>query len=1219
MIVRVHKETLSTGEKLDLSAQVGLLTRNIKIVGGDYPNMQQDSYGVTVKVGMTSMDSSTFTGYARISNVEFYRFGHEGYVDPFDPRYALAFSNLGDNSPSYVRNSTFHNGFSPAIGVYGTNDLLIENNVIHHTVWFCMETTSDNTTIRNNLFALHIWEGSYQNRYEPGNVRWHGCIEAITATNLNLTDNVVTASERFAYHIPPQDCSISAEKRYANNKANTALICLGILPLDPVSSATKCALITGVTAWKCLYYGFYYNNMVSVVIDRVAAIECGIGVFEMLIGPNPITHVAEDRHGDVNNSLIVGTTSSFDCTVDQVNQNDDNIKLSSLAVPFKARQGGKGGIAMIIITGGPNSAPEKPFAGIMSYPALLGFMVINRIGHTLVGLVMIGTISFFTQLISTHGSPTKIIMQMLRKINSADCVDMDCDGLKKVLIFDEDGTLIDGTPSTIISWAEYEWDGDPRRGLGDYRIPKTMLTSLNGDRISVNQIAPHKAVEFLLHFSSTPPKDLRFHLMTRDENATILMKVWYPSPNRKDVYVNGQFVTHKNGYYDASNRYLFKPASKDNPNEYVPDMMTDRNGANYYDRNTGLLYILVQGSDSVTIKTADTVIVSFLFEPLTVDEFFGEQIVMHVCSFFNLPLSKCRLVDIVSASQSSGRRRRRRSTSESSDQVVVEIANEPTNSTNGTVGDPDQVSTSQINDIGDQIVTIGQTGGLSSLTNSSNVLGMNVGYIVIVPVHSLCFVEEPVPEHEVVPFKTQPKIRACDDQGQPISILGTSSSPWIIKAELKDGTGSNSASALTGNDTVQFVDGWANFTDLALSQSGSGFVIEFSIISPASATNYTIDSTALTINNRKVKMVVITMATEALEFDVIPVFLELRDEITNERIEDIGWRGHVWTTTVELGPQSPTDGVVNGTTSSTFDNSTSQTSLSISLSSLGTYVVKFRLTTSPAEYDIYTEVLVTIKSQAQVSMVIEDTKTITMKFDGDYNTIVGTGTSYNNFIAWVSNWLMGLYQSVVIGNVKVSPGSIIVTFTVNGSLSGVNETIFSICGSIENGQSVTYNGQTLTLSPYLNVGRTAYYGVSCGPIPSSSSGSESFPLAAIIAIAVTAALILIVVVIFVVLWKCKVAPKSKTHAIGKAKYFGNETDPIDEILFREKTFMSIRDQIPVSPIPPLATIIDDTRRKKMSSGHSERSRSKSTTITPPPAYTTVIRVATPVEKPLWKY
>lgn len=47
--------------------------------------------------------------------------------------------------------------------------------------------------------------------------------------------------------------------------------------------------------------------------------------------------------------------------------------------------------------------------------------------------------------------------------------------------------------------AEFEWDGDPRRGLGDYRIPKTLLTRLDGSRIPVNSIAPYKGI--LRYFS----------------------------------------------------------------------------------------------------------------------------------------------------------------------------------------------------------------------------------------------------------------------------------------------------------------------------------------------------------------------------------------------------------------------------------------------------------------------------------------------------------------------------------------------------------------------------------------------------------------------------------------------------------------------------------------------------------------------------------------------
>lgn len=68
---------------------------------------------------------------------------------------------------------------------------------------------------------------------------------------------------------------------------------------------------------------------------------------------------------------------------------------------------------------------------------------------------------------------------------------MDCDAKKKTLLKDLDGSFL-GTVGAVVPQSEYEWDGDPRRGLGDYRIPKVMLTFPNGSQIPVNQVAPKK-------------------------------------------------------------------------------------------------------------------------------------------------------------------------------------------------------------------------------------------------------------------------------------------------------------------------------------------------------------------------------------------------------------------------------------------------------------------------------------------------------------------------------------------------------------------------------------------------------------------------------------------------------------------------------------------------------------------------------------------------------
>lgn len=69
---------------------------------------------------------------------------------------------------------------------------------------------------------------------------------------------------------------------------------------------------------------------------------------------------------------------------------------------------------------------------------------------------------------------------------------MECDGLKKAILRDLDGSLLGGASATIIPESEWAWDQDPRRGLGDYRIPTAMLTDSDGNRLDVDVLAPNK-------------------------------------------------------------------------------------------------------------------------------------------------------------------------------------------------------------------------------------------------------------------------------------------------------------------------------------------------------------------------------------------------------------------------------------------------------------------------------------------------------------------------------------------------------------------------------------------------------------------------------------------------------------------------------------------------------------------------------------------------------
>ena len=136
----VHNETID-GRQVFMAAKVGLLSRNIRVIGEDYNNLYKESFGARIMVSTGVLGKDTYVGWARINNVEFYHTGQEGYTDFYDARYSLTFSDVGTVNtirPCYVKKSSFHHGFSPAIGVYGTTGLNIEDNVIHHTVWWGM-------------------------------------------------------------------------------------------------------------------------------------------------------------------------------------------------------------------------------------------------------------------------------------------------------------------------------------------------------------------------------------------------------------------------------------------------------------------------------------------------------------------------------------------------------------------------------------------------------------------------------------------------------------------------------------------------------------------------------------------------------------------------------------------------------------------------------------------------------------------------------------------------------------------------------------------------------------------------------------------------------------------------------------------------------------------------------------------------------------------------
>ena len=67
-----------------------------------------------------------------------------------------------NGNESFVYGSSFNDGFNMGIGIYGTNDIEIEDNVIHHTVGPGIDLQGSRNKLLHNLVMYSIAEATYK-------------------------------------------------------------------------------------------------------------------------------------------------------------------------------------------------------------------------------------------------------------------------------------------------------------------------------------------------------------------------------------------------------------------------------------------------------------------------------------------------------------------------------------------------------------------------------------------------------------------------------------------------------------------------------------------------------------------------------------------------------------------------------------------------------------------------------------------------------------------------------------------------------------------------------------------------------------------------------------------------------------------------------------------------------------------------------------------------
>lgn len=159
--------------------------------------VDQDTYefGCRVIVGQFERDGIIYTGDATLSNVEFANCGQRGFVENYDPRFALAFLNVGDNGQqSSVTHCSFNYNYNAALGSFGTNYLVAEDNVVYRAFGKGIEDEGIGNKWHYNLVSYVIYEGIHLD--QELNFDFHACFQMEVAFMPELIGNVAAGCER---------------------------------------------------------------------------------------------------------------------------------------------------------------------------------------------------------------------------------------------------------------------------------------------------------------------------------------------------------------------------------------------------------------------------------------------------------------------------------------------------------------------------------------------------------------------------------------------------------------------------------------------------------------------------------------------------------------------------------------------------------------------------------------------------------------------------------------------------------------------------------------------------------------------------------------------------------------------------------------------------------------------------------------------------------------
>ena len=194
-----------------IAPEVGLLTRNVRVVGDDSDgSVSSQFFGCRIMVGQVYRGRSLYSGTAQVDSVEIASCGQGGFHSTRDPRYAFVFKGLRDSAKgSFVRNSAVHNNLNTGLGVHLSNGITLQNNVVYRSQGSTVIVGGSGNKILNNMAALTFSVNG--NKLKDNHAFDFPATFEIGGTNNEVRGNAAGGSDRLSYSYVGSPCTSSMD------------------------------------------------------------------------------------------------------------------------------------------------------------------------------------------------------------------------------------------------------------------------------------------------------------------------------------------------------------------------------------------------------------------------------------------------------------------------------------------------------------------------------------------------------------------------------------------------------------------------------------------------------------------------------------------------------------------------------------------------------------------------------------------------------------------------------------------------------------------------------------------------------------------------------------------------------------------------------------------------------------------------------------------------